>query len=1064
MEQRTETSGGVPAGTNPLTIVGIGASAGGIEAFREFFEAMPPDTGMAFVVILHLPAARKSLLPEILGRWTAMPVVEATEGCAVEANHVYVPPAGVGITLHGGRLHPHRPTADEPREFTPIDRFFDSLAAAQQEDAIGIVLSGTGSDGALGLKAIRAHGGLTLAQGVDGTAPLHGGMPASAIATGAVDIVAPVETMPAHIIGVQEARIAPGALAGLSAAQSDAARLAICAALRRQIGHDFSGYKDKTFMRRVQRRMQVLGVATIDAYVASLENDRTEAPLLFRDLLIGVTGFFRDASTFEALKDMVIPRLFEGKVAGDTVRLWVAGCASGEEAYSLAILLREHAAGLGGTAPIMQVFATDIDETAISIARTGRYPATLLRAVSPERLSRFFVEGADGSFTVTKEVRELCTFSAHSLTRDPPFSRLDMVSCRNLLIYLDVDLQAAVLPAFHYALVPNGILLLGSSETVSRHEDLFATIDRPNRIFQRRNVPSPPLQLRGRMPAIDAVSFGQRAVPATGGPLERPFKMSGRASTRILERFAPAFVVVNADGGVVEYSSRIGRFLEPAPGSPSQNVLTMCRRGLRAHLSAALKQVVLTGRAVEKPGVAVTGAGETRRRITLAVEPIIEPGSDALYLIVFIEAAPPAGSPPILAETGNSDADRQIDAELKDTRERLQSLTEEHETAVEELRSSNEELHSVNEELQSTNEELETSKEEIQSVNEELQTVNAQLAGKVTELDDKNIDLKNLFESTQVATIFLDTYLVVRSFTPAVASIYNLIPSDVGRPLTDIVSRLRYSGLRDDIRHVLANLEPLERRVMRDDDATHYLMRILPYRAPDSTVDGTLITFVDVTRIVQAEQHQRLLVDELNHRVRNMLTVVTSLASQTMRRSTSLVEFSENYLGRLQALTAAYALLSKENWRAVSLRDVVMEELRPFLAGDHTDATVDGPAVTLNPQAALALGMAIHELTTNAVKYGALSVPDGQLNVVWRVEHAAAGDQLVLEWAERGGPPVVTPTHRGFGMTLIERGLKQDMGAQVDVEFAETGVRACLRAPLSAPAPAPDADGSAAVP
>ncbi len=350
--------------------------------------------------------------------------------------------------------------------------------------------------------------------------------------------------------------------------------------------------------------------------------------------------------------------------------------------------------------------------------------------------------------------------------------------------------------------------------------------------------------------------------------------------------------------------------------------------------------------------------------------------------------------------------------------------------------------------MQSTNEELETSKEEIQSVNEELQTVNHQLAGKVNELDSRNSDLRNLFESTEVATIFLDTHLVVRSFTPAVASIYNLIPSDVGRPLTDIVSRLHYGGLRDDIQKVLSTLEPLERRVVRDDGSTHYLMRVLPYRTPDSTVDGTLVTFVDVTSIVQAEQHQRLLVDELNHRVKNMLTVVISLATQTMRRSQTMAEFSENYMGRIHALTAAYSLLSNENWQTVLLRDIVMEELKPFLAGDRINIMVKGPPVPLGPRAALALGMAVHELTTNAVKYGALSVPEGNVSVLWQVEPEPDGDYLALDWIERDGPAVTPPTRRGFGMTLIERGLRQDMDAEVTVEFAVEGVSARLRAPL----------------
>ena len=1037
----------------PRPIVGIGASAGGIEAFRGFFENMSPDTGMAFVVVLHLPADRQSILPDILSRWTAMRVVEVTDGCQIKANCVYVPPSGVGIRMRDGCLHLHARVDDEPREPTPISMFFDSLANELHEDAIGVVLSGTGNDGSLGLKAIKACGGLTLAQGADGSAPQHEGMPASAIATGAVDIIAPVEAMPGHIMAVQEARQSPDELAELSAERTQAARLAICNVLHRQTGHDFSGYKERTFLRRVQRRMHVLSLATLDAYAARLEGDRTEVAMLFQDLLIGVTAFFRDADTFEALNQTVIPRLFDGKGIDDTLRVWVPGCATGEEAYSLAILLREHADGLGGLAPKIQVFATDIDEPAIAAARVGRYPSTLLRGLSPERLSRFFLAGSDGSYTVGKETRALCTFSAHSLTRDPPFSRIDLVSCRNLLIYLDTDLQATVIPAFHYSLVPHGILLLGSSETVSRHEALFTTIDKAHRIFQRSDGPSPPLRLAGKADTREL--HAAMSKPASLGTSRTAMRTISRASARVLERFGPAFVVVTPEGEIVQYSTRIGRFLEPAPGTPSQNVLDMARRGLRIHLRAVLKQAIETDRLSERQDLTIAIPGEGNQRITLSVEPVREPGANTQYLVVFSEngheksAAKPDTSEAARDTQLISGSDHQLENELRDTREQLQSITEEHDTALEELRSANEELHSVNEELQSTNEELETSKEEIQSINEELQTANAQLADKIDELDHKNSDLQNLFEGTQVATVFLDRHTILRGFTPAVASIYNLIPSDQGRPLTDIVSRLRYSGLRADVAHVLATLEPLERRVERDDDATHYLMRILPYRTPDSAVDGTIVTFVDVTSIVQAEQHQRLLVDELNHRVKNMLAVVVSLATQTMRRSDTLEEFSKNYLGRVHALASAYSLLSNEGWQTVSLRDVVFEELKPFLARDGRNVVLKGPLVPLAPRPALSLGMAVHELTTNAVKYGALSVLEGQVSVTWSVEEGEEGNRLTLKWVEEGGPPVEAPEHRGFGMMLIERGLKQDMRAEVTMEFAREGVRATLVAPVS---------------
>ena len=1036
-----------PLVVGPL-VVGIGASAGGIEAFREFFANMPPNSGVAFVVVLHLPPDRTSVLPEILGRWTVMPIIQVADACRVAANTIYLPSPGCVITYRDGSLHTQRPT--ETREYHPINLLFDSLAAELREDAVGIVLSGTGSDGALGLKAIKAAGGLTLVQGSDGTGPQQEGMPASAIATGAVDVIAPAHALPGHIMAMLALREQPDAPATLPPEQTNAARLAICAILQRDVGHDFSGYKDKTFLRRVQRRMQVTGCTTLDDFISRLQQDRGEVRLLFRDLLIGVTSFFRDAETFAALNRLVIPRLFEGRHAGDTIRVWVPGCATGEEAYSLAILLREYADSQPEPPPTILVFATDIDEAAIAAARIGRYLPSLLHGIEPERLRRFFIENSDGSYALAKSVREMCNFSAHSLTRDPPFSRINLISCRNLLIYLDSDLQATVIPAFHYSLAADGILLLGSSETISRQPDLFAPLDRSHRIFQKRDVRTPPLHLSGQLANVVQSSLG-RSPTMTVTALPGISSMSNWADRRILERFAPAFVVVTADGNCVQFSNRVGRFLSLAPGAPSQNVMVMAPGGLRPHLRACLKLAVETGRIAEQRCPALAVGDNVTAPITLTIEPRPEGGADTLYLVVFNETAEPpdrvkADQPDMVTEDGG--AERQLEVELRDTREQLQSITEEHETALEELRSANEELHSVNEELQSTNEELETSKEEIQSINEELQTVNSELAAKVDELDHRNSDMKNLFESTQVATVFLDQHLVIRSFTPPLASIYNLIPSDVGRPLTDIVSRLRDSDVRQDCAQVLNTLKPLERRVVRDDGSTHYLMRILPYRAPNSTVDGTIVTFVDVTSIVQAEQHQRLLVDELNHRVKNMLTVVTSLASQTMHRATSMEEFMANYMGRIDALAAAYSLLSNEGWQTVSLRDLLSEEFKPFLAPDSSNFELSGPLVLLAPRQALSLGLAVHELVTNALKYGALSCPGGKVTVAWDIENGQHGNWLVLTWTEHGGPAVVPPQKRGFGSILIERGLKQDMLAEVNIEFAADGLRVHVRAPL----------------
>ena len=755
-------------------IIGIGASAGGLEAFHKFFDHMPVDCGMAFVMILHLPADRPSMLPDILSRWTSMQVLQGQDGAKIEPNCVYVPPPHAIVTLNNGCLGIQRPIADQPQSLRPIDAFFDSLASSLQTQAVGIVLSGTGSDGALGLKAIKESGGLTIAQGSNGSAPLYGEMPAGAIATGAVDLVAPIEDIPGHLMRMRGLEKKTADSTEAPKVSTDSLRLQICAILRTQVGHDFSGYRDATFLRRVARRMQVVNTPTLEGYIARLEVDHAEAVLLFRDLLIRVTSFFRDKETFKTLAAQVIPRLFAGKGADAAVRLWVPGCATGEEAYSLAILLREYMSQMNGV-PKVQVFATDIDESAIATARQGRYPATLLSGLSPERLERFF-KPSQGSFLISKEIRDVCTFSTHNLVRDPPFSRMDLVSCRNLLIYMNPELQSTVIPTFHYSLASGGILLLGGSEGTAKHEDLFQPLEKTARIFLKRDVKSPPLQ--------------------------------------------------------------IGAY---------QSNLTLQRTALEA---------------IRYPASVRHNSSPPRR-----VE-ILAPNSA-------ISEIPPATAVSNLSEL------ELLKQAFVGSQEQLQSLAEQHQTALEELRSANEELHSVNEELQSTNEELETSKEELQSLNEEMHTVNTRLTEKNDELDATNSDLRNLFESTDIATVFLDRHLIIRSFTPAIASIYNLIASDHGRPLSSFVSQLDYTRLPDDVTTVLKTLVPLERRVTRQNRSAHYMMRILPYREPDGAVTGVLVTFIDLTNIVLAETalleadlRKDVFLATLSHELRNPLAPI----------------------------------------------------------------------------------------------------------------------------------------------------------------------------------------------
>ena len=1027
-------------------VVGIGASAGGLEALEGLFRAMPADTGMTFALVTHLARGHVSSLVEILSRFTAMAVKTAADGVTLEPNELYVCPPDHIMTMVDGKLRLQL-RADEAQR-KPIDVFLSSLAEARGPASIGILLSGGGSDGTLGIKAIKERGGLTLAQGGDGSGPLQTGMPDTAIAAGVVDLVLPVEEMASRLadyarnFGKIEALLKDDHRNEQNVEEKRNGYQSIYRILHNQVGHDFSGYKENSFQRRVRHRMQVLQVASLSQYVARLREDPDEVTMLFRDLLIGVTNFFRDPNAFEILEKTIIPGIFEGKGASDTVRIWVPGCATGEEVYSIAILVREHLDTLRVT-PKVQIFATDIDDHALVVARTGRYPEPLLEYVSKPRLQRFFT-GDDVSYAINKNIRDMCIFSAHSVIKDPPFSRIDLISCRNLLIYFGTEFQARVIPVFHFALRPRGYLFLGTAENVNQFSDLFSPIDKKQRIFQRRDHVTSPMHLPAFTPATRDVPSGADMRRAPGAMASN---LRHAVESRVLERFAPAHVVINREGDILHYSAHTGKYLEPAPGLPNRQLVAMARRGVRLDLRNALREATQSRRPVKRERIAVE-IDDRVQQVDIIVEPLGDNPRDPLFLVIFQDVGPlvPADLPPHDDNIRNHSG-QHFEQELRDTRERLQATVEEYESAVEELKSSNEELQSMNEELQSTNEELETSKEELQSVNEELQTVNSELNVKVDEVDRANSDLRNVFESTQIATIFLDHNMVIRSFTPAVTGIFNLISSDRGRPLTDIANHLADMGdLKRDIQSVLENGHPIDRRVHRRDGTEHYLMRILPYRGRNDIIDGILVTFVNVTKIVEAEVQQRTLVEELNHRVRNMLTVVGAIANQTLAKSGSPDRFAEAFLGRLHAMGKSYALVSQENWGGVSLSEILMSQLQNHAEEREGRVQIGGPPISFAPPEALALGLVFHELATNAVKYGALARSKGRVAVTWGIQK----NRLIITWLERDGAKVGKPGRKGFGTELIERELKSALGAKVSFDYAPEGIEVQITIPPEA--------------
>ncbi|MET0621765.1 MAG: CheR family methyltransferase, partial [Pyrinomonadaceae bacterium] len=845
-------------------VVGLGASAGGIHALREFFSNVPERSGMAYVVILHLSPDHDSQLAEVLQQSTPMPVAQVTERVGIEPDRVYVIPPNKSLSVLDGSLIPSDVTSVEVRR-APVDIFFRTLAESHGANAACVVLSGTGANGSMGLKRVKEKGGVAAVQ--DPREAEYADMPRHSIATELVDYVLPVAEIPARLVAYRDSL---GAVASREPADEDAgsrgeqveeqALAAVLMHLRTRTGHDFMNYKRGTVRRRIERRIGVTQASDLPGYAQYVRENPPETRALLKDLLISVTNFFRDPAAFRELERAVIRRLFENKGASRYVRVWVPGCATGEEAYSIAMLLAEHAETLAAP-PSLQVFASDIDDDALQTARAGHYTLNDVADVSPERLRRFFTQVREG-FSVRRELRETVLFAKHDLLKDPPFSHLDLVSCRNLLIYLNAAGQAKAMGTFHFALNPGGYLFLGGSETIGDHSDLFVVVNKPSHIFQARAVvPRPPSH---ELPAV----LPRHAGPARAGGEEGRSAMRAQVRLsyldlhrRLLEMYAPPSVLVNAQHEIVHISESAGRFLQIPGGEPSYDLLTVVRPELRLELRAAVFHAEQHRTNVEVPRLSVN-TGERVETVSLVVRPVVSDDDTARgFLLVIFEPTPEeaaAGGTEDVIIPSAEPVSRKLEEEVSHLRAQLRTHTEQFEVQHEELRASNEELQAINEELRSTAEELETSKEELQSANEELSTINQELKIKIEELSQSNNDLLNLMNSTDIGTVFLDRALRVKLFTPRARDIFNLIAADAGRPLADLTSKLDGGGegLVEDAEQVLERLHTVEREV-RTRGGGWYLMRLLPYRTSEDRIDGVVITFLDITRRIGAEESLR---------------------------------------------------------------------------------------------------------------------------------------------------------------------------------------------------------------
>jgi chemotaxis methyl-accepting protein methylase len=825
-------------------IIGIGASAGGLEALQHFLTHVPKHSGMAFVIVQHLDPTRKGIMPELLQRVTGMKVIQVKDRTQVQPDCVYVIPPNRDMSILHGVLHLLEPAS--PRGLRlPIDFFLRSLAQDQQEHSIGVILSGMGSDGTLGLRAIKEKAGVVLVQ--DPATAKFDGMPRSAIDSGLADIVAGADDLPGRIFSyLKRTPLAHSAELKLEDKTQSALDKTIIL-LRTHTGHDFSLYKQNTFYRRIERRMGIHQIGKISDYVRYLQENSQELDLLFKELLIGVTSFFRDAAAWDELRKKIIPALIASRPAGHVLRAWVPGCSTGEEAYSLAMVVKEAMEKIKPKIKMsFQVFATDLDKDAIAKARQGVYPENICADVSPEQMDRFFKKDEHGC-RVTNEIREMVVFATQSLIMDPPFTKLDILSCRNLLIYLAPEMQKKLIPLFHYSLTPGGVLLLGSAETVGTFTDLFTPLNNKLRIFRRTDsaLRSEPVEFPSSFAPPLPVKTEARS------ETKSPASFQSLADQLVLEKFSSPTVLVNDKGNILYVSGHTGKYLEPAAGKANWNIFAMARESLRYELGNAFHKALDQKDAVIIRGLKV-GTNGGKQFVNVTVQRLAEPEAlRGLVMIVFTDVAAPEtklSARPQKNEKASARKARLEELERKFQQARLeaQTIREEMQTSQEELRSTNEEQQSTNEELQSTNEELTTSKEEMQSLNEELQTVNAELQVKVDELSRSNNDMKNLLNSTDIATLFLDNNLNVRRFTTQATKIIKLIPGDIGRPITDLGSDLLYPELVADARDVLRKLGFAEKSVSTR-DGQWFTVRIMPYRTLDDRIDGVVITFADIT-------------------------------------------------------------------------------------------------------------------------------------------------------------------------------------------------------------------------